>query len=108
MNETSNLPRGRKVLGPQRVVLLASAAGLGVALLVAGPSGYLTSSLPAWAAPQHAAENSGAGPASFADLVAKVKPAVVSVRVKVDQAAETMSMNEGDSGAIPFAPGSPM
>ena len=108
MNETSNLPRGRKVLGPQRVVLLASAAGLGVALLVAGPSGYLTSSLPAWAAPQHAAENFGAGPASFADLVAKVKPAVVSVRVKVDQAAETMSMNEGDSGAIPFAPGSPM
>jgi serine protease Do len=108
MNDTSNLPRGRKVLAPQRVVLLASAAGLGVALLVAGSSGYLSSSLPAWAAPQHAAENSVAGPPSFADLVAKVKPAVISVRVKVDQTAETMSMNDGDSGAIPFAPGSPM
>lgn len=45
---------------------------------------------------------------SFADLVAKVKPAVISVRVKVDQSPEMMSMKEGDRGVIPFVPGSPM
>jgi serine protease Do len=38
------------------------------------------------------------------DIVEKVKPAVISVRVKVDGGARTMSF-DGDS---PFPPGSPM
>jgi serine protease Do len=45
----------------------------------------------------------------FADLVAKVKPAVMSVRVRIERPANTngMSWNEGDNGN-PFPPGSPM
>ena len=43
-------------------------------------------------------------PAGFADLVEKVKPAVISVRVKVDAGAEMM----GFDGDMPFPPNSPM
>ena len=40
----------------------------------------------------------------FADIVEKVKPAVISVRVKIDQPAN--SSDDDDSG-LPFPPGSP-
>ena len=43
-------------------------------------------------------------PVGFADIVEKVKPSVISVRVKVEGGARTMSF-DGDS---PFPPGSPM
>ena len=43
----------------------------------------------------------------FADLVAKVKPAVISVRVKLDEGPTLSSNMEGESG-LPFPPGSPM
>jgi serine protease Do len=110
MNNISSLPsRHKKFLAPRRVALLASAAGLGFAVLMAGPGGYLTSSLPAWASSNHVVQTSVAGAASFADVVAKVKPAVISVRVKIDQsAAKTMMNEQGDTGTIPFTPGSPM
>ena len=43
----------------------------------------------------------------FADLVAKVKPAVISVRVKIEQSTETNGMGQSE-GNNPFPPGSPM
>ncbi|MGO9697707.1 MAG: Do family serine endopeptidase [Xanthobacteraceae bacterium] len=105
----SSPPKHRKVLTPRRLTLLASVAGLGVATLVAGPGGYLPMSLPVWASSAHAAETAIPHPASFADLVAKVKPAVISVRVKVDDSAKMMSMNQnGDENVIPFERGSPV
>ena len=104
----SSLPKDRKVLTPRRLTLLASVAGLGVAMLVAGPGGYLPMSLPAWASSANAAETAIPHSASFADIVAKVKPAVISVRVKIAEDAKLTSMNENDDDAIPFAPGSPM
>ena len=42
-------------------------------------------------------------PAGFADLVAKVKPAVISVRVKINEAATGT-----DEHAQPFQPSSPL
>src|ERR1700685_3028115 len=92
----------RAALRPGRLALLGSVAGLGAAVLVAGPAGYLP--LPGWctapaagaagvlAAPAgslrmpvwstaHAAGPASPAPAGFADLVTKVKPAVISVRV---------------------------
>jgi serine protease Do len=108
MSESSP-PDRRKLLTPRRLTLLASAAGLGVAMLAAGPGGYVPMSLPAWASSARAAETTMAHPAGFADLVAKVKPAVISVRVKLDEPAKMMSMNGNDDDkVIPFAPGSPM
>jgi serine protease Do len=43
----------------------------------------------------------------FADLAAKVKPAVISVRVKMTEGPTLSSDNGGDDG-LPFPPGSPM
>ncbi len=99
----------RKILSPHRLVLLASTAVLGATVLLAGPGGYAPISLPTSVASARAADATVAGPPSFADLVAKVKPAVISVQVKVDESAKMtgMSQNE-DNGATPFAPGSPM
>ncbi|HEX4043225.1 MAG TPA: Do family serine endopeptidase [Xanthobacteraceae bacterium] len=42
-------------------------------------------------------------PVGFADIVEKVKPAVISVRVKIDQPANSTDDNSG----LPFPPGSP-
>ena len=94
----------RKIFTLRRMTLLASVAGLGIAMLAAGPSGYL----PAWTPSVHAADATATHPASFADLVAKVKPAVISVRVKLDeQTAKPAAMSDQDR-MVPFAPGSPM
>ena len=96
-----------------RVTLLASVAALGGAMLLAGPGGYRPSSL-AWtsAASAAAPDTATQHPASFADLVAKVKPAVTSVRVKIDAASDPELMKEmhqnSDKEAIPFEPGSPI
>jgi len=95
----------RKVLTPRRLTLLASAAGLGVAMLAAGPGGYLPLSLPSASFAQ-AADAVLPHPASFADLVAKVKPAVISVQVKIEESAKPARMDDQDIS--PFEPGSPM
>jgi serine protease Do len=106
-NNTSPSPH-RKALGARRLTLLASVAGVGVAMLVAGPGGYLPMSFPAWTSSARAAESTQ-HPAGFADLVAKVKPAVISVRVRIDESAKTTSMNQdGDDNVTPFEPGPPM
>ena len=88
-NKTT-FPKHRKNLTARRLTLLASAAGLGVALLVAGPGGYLPTSFPAWtsSASAQTSDTTMPHPESFADLVAKVKPAVISVRVKIDEVIE--------------------
>ena len=101
-----------RVLRARRVALLASVAGLGACLLLAGPGLYQSSGLNFGAPPAHAAETTTlAHPPGFAEIVAKVKPAVISVRVKISGSAEPTAMR-GDDGdndqAIPFAPGSPM
>jgi serine protease Do len=108
MNNQSNAsqPTPRKILKPRRLALLASAAGLSLALLAAGPGGYLPLNLPAWTSAAHAAETTANAP-GFADLVAKVKPAVISVRVKIDGDAENgaMMQNErmdSDQSGSPF------
>src|ERR1700743_918974 len=89
MDQQSNTnPTSRKVLRPRRLALLASAAGLSLAVLATGPGGYL----PLWASSAHAAETTATNP-GFGDLVAKVKPAVISVRVKIDGDAEGASVS---------------
>jgi serine protease Do len=99
MSDQPNIPpvAPRKILRPRRIALLASVAGLSLAVLAAGP---VANYLPVWTAPAHAAEAAQA-PAGFADLVSKVKPAVISVRVKIDEdggnAAVTQRDNDEDS-----------
>jgi serine protease Do len=92
----------------RRLTLLASAAGLAIAVAAAGPMSYGTLGVPSLITPARAA-GVVQSPAGFADIVAKVKPAVISVRVKIDDAAKLTSMEENDEeGATPFQPGSPL
>ena len=94
-------PTKRTVLTPRRLALLASVAAIGGAVLIAGPGKFSPSNFAATQTAQAAeriapvASTLAPAPTGFADLVAKVKPAVISVRVRIEE-----SMNaEGTSGA---------
>jgi serine protease Do len=84
----------------RRLIMLATVANLGIAAAVVGVSPQ--SLVPAF--PTAAAAESVQRPVGFAEIVEKVKPAVISVRVKVDASAETSSLE----GNLPFPPNSPM
>src|SRR5262245_6488860 len=87
-------------LSTRRLILLATVANVGIAAAVVGVSPQ--SLVPAF--PTAAAAESAPRPVGFGDLVEKVKPAVVSVRVKVDASTES----SGLEGNLPFRPNSPM
>ena len=86
----SDSTASRKILKPRRLALLGTVAALGVAVLAASP-GSSPFSVNSLIAPAQAAEAS-ATPPGFGDLVAKVKPAVISVRVKIDQDNDKSAM----------------
>jgi serine protease Do len=100
-------PKPRRLVTPRRLVLLGSAAAIALALTAAGP-GYFSSvhlgTQPAQATESTQPVQASHGPVGFADLVAKVKPAVISVRVKIEQ-----TTNGNDTmDTSPFPQGSPM
>ena len=104
-----NPPNSRKLkfLAARRLPLLASAAGLAVVMIAGGPKMYRALDLaPISAAQAAVAEHA---PTGFADLVAKVKPAVISVRVRIERSADANGMSsDGNNNGNPFPPGSPM
>jgi serine protease Do len=94
----------RGILSLRRLTLLGSAAVVGAALVLGGPLEYGHFTSQANAATTQAQQ----GPAGFADLIAKVKPAVISVRVKVDQGAtDGDGPNTSGEELQPFMQGSP-
>ncbi len=97
----------RHPLSARRLVLLASVAAIGGAVLLTGPGGY-QSGLPAWTSAASAADSTLQHPAGFADIVAKVKPAVISVRVKIAATDTDLLQKDSDQDGNPFQPGSPM
>ncbi len=101
MNESVPAPKPR-LLSARRLVLLASAAGLGAALLFAGAG--LATRTPGSALSTIAYAQNIQRPVGFADIVEKVKPAVISVRVKMNAGPQMMGLE----GNTPFPPGSPM
>jgi serine protease Do len=84
---------------------MASVAGLGLAVLLTGPSAFRAVNGPAWTGTAVAAENM-VQPTGFADIVAKVKPAVISVRIRMDAPEKTASLDDNDDNdqAQPGAP----
>jgi serine protease Do len=100
-------PKNRPLLAARKLALMASVvAGLGAATYGLAPtfqSGDLFSfSTPARAQVDKAVRNVQQ-PVGFADIVERVKPSVISVRVKT--AEKPTAENSDDS---PFQPGSPM
>jgi len=104
MNQIIPARPGRKAFAVRRLALLASAAGLAIAV-VAGTPSFSTTTLPSAIATAHAETMQRS--TGFADIVEKVKPAVISVRVKVDATAKMTSMNDNDE-ASPMQPGAPL
>jgi serine protease Do len=102
MSQSVPAQKPRSVLTARRLVLLASAAVLGAGIVFSGTHFAPQSDVSFLASPAYAQTTQR--PVGFADIVEKVKPSVISVRVKVDGGARTMSF-DGDS---PFPPGSPM
>jgi serine protease Do len=107
--------RDRKLFTARRLTLLASVAGLAAAVLLTGLSGFSRAGteptliqVPAvppstQVSPPTTPSAVTPAPQSFADLVAKVKPAVISVRVKI-----VKSLDEGKNGGVnPFKRGLP-
>jgi len=94
-------------LAARRMALLATAvAGLAAGTLVFSPNSYAPSALADATQAQNLTEKVQQlpqRPVGFADIVEKVKPAVISVRVKVDQPSQP-NVSEDD---LPFPPGSP-
>jgi len=91
-------PKKSRVLSARRVILLATTiASLGVAALVVAPGFNLQGGYPA-ALAQNLTEQAHKlqAPVGFADIVEKVKPAVISVRVKVDGGAQTNGLANND------------
>jgi serine protease Do len=90
----------------RRTAMLASVGALGIAVALGGPGVYreLTSGS------AYAAETTPAAqPSGFADVVARVKPAVISVRVKLD-GMQPSSFDDDDMpfNQMPFSRGWPM
>jgi len=97
------LSTAHKLLFKRRLSLLASVAVVGTAVMLAGPGA--NQAIQFNGSPAHAVEAT-VPQAGFADLIAKVKPAVISVRVKIEQGANTTSFNFGNDN-MPFTPNSP-
>src|SRR5262249_53514421 len=81
----------KTILKGRRLALLGTVAALRIAALAAGPGGYAPSNAASFTSPPHAAETAPTPP-GFGDLVSKVKPAVISVRVKIDQDSDKNAM----------------
>ena len=91
----------KRALSARRLVLLATVAGLGLTAAVVAPSLNQQSSFtPALAQNVTQQAQTVARPVGFADVVEKVKPAVISVRVKVDNSSQNMGL-DGDRGLPP-------
>jgi serine protease Do len=104
--DLSSLPSyrkgGRSPLSARKLALMTTVvAGLGVAAYgFVAPSA--TSNV--FATPAHAEINKASQPVGFADIVAQVKPSVISVKVNIN---EKVAKDDNDDDS-PFPPGSPM
>ncbi len=93
----------KRALSARRLILLATVAGLGLTAFFVSPGMSPQPNLPSWSTPALAQNvtqqaQTVARPVGFADVVEKVKPAVISVRVKVDNGPQTTGL---DSDSLP-------
>src|SRR6201991_4089226 len=96
-----------RIVSRRRLVLLACVAGIGAIVAFGGPMGYPRLS-PSWMSGARAADTRQPAahqqPAGFADLVAKVKPAVISVRVQLDETANASDLSSDQEDGFNEAP----
>jgi serine protease Do len=100
----------RSLFSARRLALMATVvAGLGVAAYGFAPS---HGPVDIFSTPAHAQVNNEVRkverPVGFADIVERVKPSVISVKVNINEKVASKDDNSGNDDASPFQPGSPM
>ena len=85
---------GHRLFSKRRIFLLASVAGLSGGLLFADFALSPPRSGSPLFAPPYAYAQDAQRPVGFADIVEKVKPAVISVKVKMNAGGDVFSQNE--------------
>jgi serine protease Do len=109
LSSLPSYPPRRSLFSARKFALMASVvAGLGAAVYGFGPS---PGPVDIFSSPAHAQVNTEVRkverPAGFADIVERVKPSVISVKVNINEkVAKDDSANNNDDS--PFQPGSPM
>jgi serine protease Do len=99
----ANAPRqGRRLLSKRRVAILATVAGLGTAAMLTDHA--LAPRTSGTTLVTQAYAQNVQRPVGFADIVEKVKPAVISVRVKMEASSESMAFNFGDDNPLRGSP----
>jgi serine protease Do len=104
-------PPRRSLFSARKFALMASVvAGLGVAVYGFGPS---HGPIDIFSSTAHAQVNNEvrkvAQPVGFADIVERVKPSVISVKVNINEkVASKDDNNNNNDDSSPFQPGSPM
>src|SRR5260370_2500667 len=99
----------RSLFSARKFALMASVvAGLGVAVYGCGPS---HGPVDVFSSPAHAQVNNDVRkvekPIGFADIVERVKPSVISVKVNINEKVASKD-DGGNNDDSPFQPGSPM
>src|SRR5271156_5160852 len=100
----------RSLFSARKFALMASVvAGLGVAVYGFSPS---HGPVDVFSSPAHAQVNNEvskvAQPVGFADIVERVKPSVISVKVNINEKVAKNDSGSDNDDASPFQPGSPM
>src|SRR6202041_911701 len=100
----------RSLFSARRFALMASVvAGLGVAVYGFGPSHGPAN---IFSSPAHAQVNNEVSkvekPVGFADIVERVKPSVISVKVNINEKVAKNDSADNNNDDSPFQPGSPM
>jgi serine protease Do len=100
----------RSLFSARKFALMASVvAGLGVAGYGLSPAPHDIFSSTAYAQVDKQVKQQVAQPTGFADIVERVKPSVISVRVNINEkVAKDDTANKNDDNDSPFQPGSPM
>jgi serine protease Do len=94
-----------RIFSRRRLVLLASVAGIGAIVAVGGSMGYTHLSPPGISSARAAdtRQQPATQSAGFADMVAKVKPAVISVRVQMDETSNAADLSSNEEDLAPSA-----
>jgi serine protease Do len=104
---TNDKPGGHlytRLFSRRRLALLTSAAGIAAIVTFAGPAAYSHLS-PPWISSARAADTPSQQSGGFANLVAKVKPAVISVQVQLDEVANASDLtSDNQDGSRPGLP----
>src|SRR5476651_99862 len=100
----------RSLFSARKFALMASVvAGLGVAVYGFGPS---QGPVDVFSSPAHAQVNNEVRkvekPIGFADIVERVKPSVISVKVNINEKVAKDDSSNNNNDDSPFQPGSPM